>query len=407
MNERRVLVIADDLTSAAEVAGWMASAQGALVQLSPDQEPVLLSADRGCVVTGTRGMTAEDSADVMRTVVRNQIASGVKPAGLMIIKTMDSSLRGNWAAELAALMEAFSISLAVVAAAFPAYSRVTVGGVQLVDDRPVHLSPAGSDPVSPVRDSTLRAHLVRAGLAVAEVGRPSADDGSRLDEALRTRWARPTALVVDATTDEDLRVIARRAESDPSVLWCAGPGLAAALVADIEHDAVVSSPGDAALAIVGSLHPVSRGQVEYARNMGTPVVTVHESTADDASVRVQAALLQQGRAILCSPETPLVDWDRVLGAVARDVVERIPRAGLVLTGGDTALAVAHALGARTLSIHGEWAPGIPFGRLSVRHAPGVVTKAGGFGGPDTLVRLLDAMTIHTAQERVHSGTRSE
>jgi uncharacterized protein YgbK (DUF1537 family) len=62
---------------------------------------------------------------------------------------------------------------------------------------------------------------------------------------------------------------------------------------------------------------------------------------------------------------------------------------VVLTGGETALAVLRALGARHLELDGAPASGLALGRLVVQEASSlpVLTKAGGFGPPDLFVAL--------------------
>jgi uncharacterized protein YgbK (DUF1537 family) len=66
--------------------------------------------------------------------------------------------------------------------------------------------------------------------------------------------------------------------------------------------------------------------------------------------------------------------------------------GLVLSGGDTAVAVARALGAHGLVVEDELEPGVPVGRLLGPRPLPVVTKAGGFGGPEALVLACRAVT---------------
>ncbi len=64
---------------------------------------------------------------------------------------------------------------------------------------------------------------------------------------------------------------------------------------------------------------------------------------------------------------------------------------LVLTGGDTAVAVCAALEASALWLHGEIKPGIPWGILLGGVVPGlpVVSKAGDFGTDDALAAAID------------------
>jgi uncharacterized protein YgbK (DUF1537 family) len=63
---------------------------------------------------------------------------------------------------------------------------------------------------------------------------------------------------------------------------------------------------------------------------------------------------------------------------------------LILTGGDTAQFAAEALGAHSILLHGEFAPGIPWGRLQGGAAEGriAVTKSGGFGSATALNEVV-------------------
>lgn len=79
--------------------------------------------------------------------------------------------------------------------------------------------------------------------------------------------------------------------------------------------------------------------------------------------------------------------ERVPDALA-EVVARLSDENLfdalILTGGDTAVRVASALGATGITLEREVEPGVPVGSLIGPRSYRVVTKAGGFGSPDTL-----------------------
>ncbi len=68
-------------------------------------------------------------------------------------------------------------------------------------------------------------------------------------------------------------------------------------------------------------------------------------------------------------------------------------AGLILVGGDTSIRMMNAFGAEGIKLDGEVLPGIPVGRILGGKHEGmrVITKAGGFGGTDALVKLMDYM----------------
>ena len=388
---RQTVVVADDLTSATEVASRMGSAADpALVLFDPSAGPPSRLAGRTCVVTQSRGLSATAAASVVRRCLESYVAAEQPP--VTVVKTMDSSLRGNWAVELAAVVNVVRARVAIVAPAFPEQGRVTRHGLQIADGLLVHEGPAAQDPRSPVTSSRIAAHLETVGLLALELPRPSLDGGRRLTREVEA--ARPTtvAIVVDVEDDDDLQMIANLA-SEPDVVWCAGPGLARALVSvarPVVADAMPSLP--AALCVVGSLHPHTRRQVLEARSQGVPVV--HATDVPGASRvvgEVVTALRDQGRAVLCSPSSPIDRPDDLLATITRAVLLRQPQTGLVLSGGDTALAVALGLGAASMTVGGECSPGAPWGRLDDDGRTVVVTKAGGFGDGDAITSLLSAL----------------
>jgi 4-hydroxythreonine-4-phosphate dehydrogenase len=121
-------------------------------------------------------------------------------------------------------------------------------------------------------------------------------------------------------------------------------------------------------------------------------------------VAAAAAALAEGRRVLlsCDPGATVEPdsaaavelADEVAGTV-RAIVECAPEAGLVLTGGATALAVASALGATELRLRREVSEGLPLGELVTgnRRVP-VVTKSGGFGDPAALIHAAEALEAH-------------
>jgi uncharacterized protein YgbK (DUF1537 family) len=81
-----------------------------------------------------------------------------------------------------------------------------------------------------------------------------------------------------------------------------------------------------------------------------------------------------------------------LADAVRARVEHARPGALLLTGGETAIAVLRALGAGGLRLAGELEPGIALGGLAGGPFDGLMTatKAGGFGDADALVRVWEA-----------------
>jgi len=132
---RRWLVLADDLTGAADCAIALGRRGLAAVVIWGDirsarsrQEPIL------AYDTASRGLSADAAAARQRDVLACHPGSG-----RLLFKKIDSTLRGQPAAEIAATLECLGSrsgpAFGVLAAAFPATGRTTRGGRILVNGR--------------------------------------------------------------------------------------------------------------------------------------------------------------------------------------------------------------------------------------------------------------------------------
>jgi uncharacterized protein YgbK (DUF1537 family) len=115
----------------------------------------------------------------------------------------------------------------------------------------------------------------------------------------------------------------------------------------------------------------------------------------EAVESAREALARGACAVVRSPEERSAAGESVLGSLA-EVAALLSEEGLfegmVLTGGATAVGVARRLGASGIRLEGEVEAGIPIGALIGPRPYRVVTKAGGFGGPDTLVEAVEALS---------------
>ncbi|NEB79856.1 four-carbon acid sugar kinase family protein, partial [Streptomyces sp. SID14478] len=191
----RVAILADDLTSAGDGA---APFRNARVLFAPPASPLPDEAGVLAFALDTRGV------DERHAVARTEAAARlVRPADL-VLKTVDSTLRGHLAAEIRAAWRGSGRGSVIVAPAFPAQGRTTVGGVQYVDGVPVHESAFGRDPVHPVRCSDLRDLLPEALRTV-----PGAAPGT----------AAGGMFVCDAVSDADLDGLVASVPRADDVLW--------------------------------------------------------------------------------------------------------------------------------------------------------------------------------------------
>lgn len=297
---------------------------------------------------------------------------------------IDSTLRGNWAAELVARHRSTGRPVLLVPA-LPALGRTCVNGAVLVDGRPVHETAIADDARAGVDTSHPATLLARAG-AERVTAAPTLGDVAR--------WlGDPTGIVVaDAATDDTIAEIVGRwaARADvllagtAAVIGAAAEPLPIHAVAHRDPRAAVDGP---VLVVCGSVHPTARRQVAHAERRGAGVMAVSVSDGGGPPTRLPG----DGHVVLVTePPAGRVD-DAAAGRAASSLAAMAHRllgarsfGALVLIGGDTAAAV---LGDGEVTVHGSLAPG-----TACATAPGfdppVVTRAGGFGGEGALVDLL-------------------
>ena len=172
------------------------------------------------------------------------------------------------------------------------------------------------------------------------------------------------------------------------ILWAGSAGLASALARALprgpQPEPASPARSAAALFCLGSDHPVT---VEQARNLASARAVLALSAEEASPERIAVALCRGVHIALRIP------YGRIEGDRVRQLIGEA-RPPLFLSGGDTASLVCRALGVHEIRLYGEIAPGVPRGVLAGGPFDGVpvVTKAGGFGRPDTLIHIADYFT---------------
>ena len=337
-----LVVTADDSTGATEAGAACADA-GWRVEVVPFSAS---SSRFECVVVDLRSRHVP-AAEARRRMLA--IATRTRH-----VHKIDSTLRGNWAAEVSALVELGQ--RVVLIPAHPPLGRVCVGGVVLVDGVPVSETEHGDDPRLPVRTSRpseslagvelsgpgpLAAWLTGSDVGVAIVDARTLDDIDRLVVA-----ALKVTDVVVAGSASVVGAVARACSPRDSAQRLPDPLLPAPVIA-----------------VCASLHPASREQM--------------------------GALVAAGVDVVMSPDVRGGDAE----AVAIDVAGRAHRlAGLVgarsviLVGGDTAAAF---IGDAAVTVLGSVGVGISLGEAQFgSRRLRLASKPGSFGTANTLVDLV-------------------
>ena len=404
--QERFCVIADDLTGAMDTGVGLAQAGlSAIITFSSTTQ---IASDAVVVTTDSR---AESASEAYRRVK----AAGERFRDYFIYKKVDSTLRGNVAAELQALLDVTAAPHAVVCPAFPAIKRTVVNGTLLVEGVPVHQTSFSRDPVSPVTRSDI-IELLRAGSGIGALNL-KLDDVERgpVHLAERIRESASRVVVVDAVEDRHLRCIADAvATSSERLLPCGSGGLGAHVPLAFgycvgERDLPPAPTGPVLLA-VGSRNDVSVRQLQRVLDtINPPLIRVEpnefRSRAGRASRANQLAseivqLFSESRVVVLS--SSLSDYAPqlrhtmapVLGAIVSRVLATCTLAGLFLSGGDVARAVCGEEGIQALRILGDLQPGVIVGEAVGTRYQGVrvITKAGGFGNEEAMTQAIQHFT---------------
>lgn len=342
MELARVLIIADDLTGALDSS--VAFAERGLrvvVALTPDHLPQARAQnpDVIAVSTGSREMQAVEACAAVSRVCEE---FGRFPG--VLLKKVDSRLKGPVSSEVDTLSE-FVPRPVIAAPAIPRLGRFVI-------------------------DGAVTGNGVAAPIDVAEaLGRPAAVPDIRSDADF------------DAALPDDIE----------ASLFVGAAGMAEALARRLVPEAPERTAPrlrTPLLAAIGSRDPVTLAQVaalEPSSVVRAPNGAVPEGAGDLAEGQCRIIQMVEGVTAIPAREAE----DRFSQAIV-DLVERHTPATLFACGGESAAALLRRLGAGLLELRGEALVGIPLSRtLDGPAGLDVLTKSGGFGAPDTLLRLLE------------------
>lgn len=455
MHNPQLLIVADDVTGAADSAArcvgagltatidltFAPSLQGEespapLRQISSHQSDVL------ALSTDSRFLSPTAAATRLQTIVKrlqqrkqsteeiiDQTAPSQQASSQQTslqqtslqqwYKKIDSTLRGNIGAELAAMLPLVTPDgqrpHAIICPAFPAQQRTLVDGYLCYDQLPprtLHL-PTMLAQQCALSVVTIPLEVVRAGVVAIRAA---------LVDAQKNR---DELIVVDAESVDDLAHLIRATNDQlPHALFCGSAGLVGVLAnhlatqkqRQVKDEQLPMLPesrnkGQPMLIVVGSGSGMAHQQLDYLRTQpSVAVIEIDPTASEDAWARRMRRIsttLENDRAEMQRPQDvvlhlPKPPVDAVLeGATARqsaarlaatatEVMQQIRPARVLIVGGDTAVHFLKALEIQQLEVVRELLPGMPLALGSTgtgdRHQ--IILKAGNHGDRETLVALL-------------------
>jgi uncharacterized protein YgbK (DUF1537 family) len=381
-----IVVIADDLTGAAELGGI-----GLNYQLNVEintQIDLHSKADLVVIATDTRSMT---KAEAMLETARVTTALAVLEPEL-IFKKVDSVLRGHIAEELQIMMQNLGYNSVLLVAANPKMGRTITNGRYLLYNTPLHLSSFASDPEFPARTSNVVELLGNKGIEV---------HSQKHDEAIETAGL----IIGDAGHPEDLELWASIANI--GMLLAGASGFFTALLDKRPtQNAIIASAKPRSfknpmLIVSGTSFAKSREAIKKLKESGTavsymPAVVINKPSPDEADYElwrdeIIAFIKRSGKAIVAVNEdivdpvqADAKDLRYKTAIVIKMVFDRITINELLIEGGSTASAILKLLCLYKLFPVEELATGVI--RMQTENKPElyVTLKPGSYNWPQVV-----------------------
>ena len=368
----RIAVIADDLTGALDT-GVQFTQWGYTTQLT--NKPQNSTAQVTITNTDTRNKTPKEAYQTVYNIAKQLTHNTI------IYKKIDSTLRGNPGPETQAILDATGETTAILTPTYPPTGRRVHNGHLYIHNTPV----TETEYINEYRHRTSY---------IPEI----LNTKTKIHVAKNPENIKPGINIIDTTTEKDLIKTARH----HTRILAGSAGLADALCQTLRNPPPV-------ITIIGSMRTQTRNQAQQLKTrLGAKIIPLDTTKALNGIPQTQTmkeaeAALKTGQdvVITSAPSPEIVEQTkteaqrmglsieelekRVTGALA-EVTENLLKhktSGLILTGGATALAVTERLAVKNIVILDEVEPGVPVLRLDQTPA---VTKAGGFGQPDTLIR---------------------
>ena len=356
-----MIVIADDITGAAEIAGiaHAAGQQARLVCASPTTSRPAVSpvycdsvAVTTVIATDTRSMSEPEAAAETR-----RIASALTSP---LFKKTDSALRGHVVAELTALMDVTGYQRAVYLPANPSKGRIIRKGIYYINEIPIHETAFNYDPEFPARTSSLRERF------------PDAEAKG--------------IIMPDAESEDDIRRIIRQYDDGKTIF--AGAADLFTLIPPISPISPISP-----ICPITPISPITTpttlilcGSTQSKPlNLGIPIAPMPREVYDGeqgADYWFQSLITPATSLILTIPHTHrtgkevAVHLRTVMAEMAQRLVSKHRPDHLIIEGGATAWATLQALGWTDFRIVSQIAPGVV--QMSATNGTLVTLKPGSY-----------------------------
>lgn len=395
------LIVADDFTGANDTGVQLVN-HGIDVNVNFDVTSIDSDDNKSsCVLdTETRNSSTEEATNNMKSMMSKVNLDSFD----IVLKKVDSTLRGNISAEIKTLAEFYDPDLVVFAPALPSLGRTIKNEILYVNKIRALDTEIGKDPLKPIDNDNISDILKRAFLGKKNRHYSIKDirkDNFKIDGNYKY-------LSFDSENSMDLQKIIKEVKrANKKVLWVGSAGLMSSIL--MQYEKTLPAVG-----LIGSVSDVTRRQLHFAEENGVnlisiPIYDVYEKDSYASYLNEARELLQKGKdvVVMSSASYDRSELNRTIkklekydlskesiGKVTQTILAGICRrlvlyekiSGVFVTGGDTAKGLLDVGKAGGVQVIDEIEPGIPMLKIRSGDLNGlnIVTKAGAFGNDELI-----------------------
>ncbi len=350
-------------------------------------------------------------------------------------KKIDSTVRGNIAIEVAAVLEVLGWDASIIVPAFPAEGRITMGGYHMLKGVPIERTEIARDPHSPIKES----HLPT--LLASQLPCQCDDLVGLIDFRTVIKGAGPILqkiheliqkgkklIVADAASTIDLEQIALAInKSNHEILPAGAAAFAHALseqwFENLEENALIPTtvPKLPKFIVSGSATQITASQIDKLDASGefdnTLMINLDLKTilggVNNELVERVISNLSRDNIVVVNTSHLIINYDGFgeeyadsgltkaeLAATITDFLAQLTKRVveskeviLITLGGETSYKCCEAIGAGQLQLVDEVLPAIALSTDS--NGRWMVTKSGNLGGVNTLIDILKYFERHS------------
>ena len=421
----KLAAIADDLTGANDTALQFAKRNiKSCVKIKFTAEDFAEDKDVIVVDSDSRDLNANEAYTKVKSICETIKQYDVR----CIYKKIDSTLRGNIGAEIKAVNDVFKPDLVIIAPAYPANERITIGGYHLLKGKLLEYTEIANAPKTPVKESYIPNILANqvADNTIAVLDFLTIKKGVKDIEAKIKHFVANGRnwIICDVVEDENFITVMDSVKSFNQILWVGSAGLADYITYFYNWTGKEQYKQDIrqgpVLICAGSVSHITQEQIKmFMAHEDFNLLKLDVGKILDNQVQLAEYIKQlklmvsEGKNILITTAQSDEDVKKAVeignkyNLSGKEVSEMVATSmallvkaidlsslsGMILTGGDIAVHICKTIGADSIEIIGEIDTSIPLGyiRGDFLDKLFIVTKAGAFGKPDAFIKSVKAI----------------